>query len=63
MAVLKENPFKEIQKPLKEVPPEMRRKVMADVAAAKLVMDMVSLVTDNYPSVVKSVLENKKREI
>ena len=62
MGVLKENPFKEIQKPLKEVPPEMRKKVMADVAAAKLVMDMVSLFTNNYPSVVASILKNNKRE-
>ncbi len=62
MGVLKENPFKEIQKPLKEVPPEMRKKVMADVAAAKLVMDMVSLFTNNYPSVVAGILKNKKRE-
>lgn len=63
MAVVKENPFKEIEKPLKKVPPEIRGKVMADVAAAMLVMDLVSLFTANYSSTFESILKTRKRDI
>ena len=62
MAITKENPFKEIEKPLKEVPPEMRKKVMADVATAKLIMDMLSLFISNYPSVFDSILKKRKKD-
>jgi len=63
MAITKENPFKEMEKPLKEVPPEMRKKVMADVATAKLIMDMLSLFTNNYSSVLDGILKTRKKGI
>lgn len=63
MAITKENPFKDIERPFKEVPPEMRKKVMADVATAKLIIDMLSLFTNNYSSTVESLLKSKKENI
>ena len=38
-----ENPFKQIDKPLKEVPDELKAKVMNDIAIAKLLMELASL--------------------
>ncbi|MCW5517698.1 hypothetical protein [Muriicola sp. Z0-33] len=54
------NPFKELERSLLEVPPEMKKKVMNDIATAKLIIDMGSLYTYNYPAAVKEVLRKKK---
>ena len=40
MAKKHKNPFKELEASLHEAPPEMKQKVMNDIAAAKLIMDM-----------------------
>ncbi|WP_411029835.1 hypothetical protein [Spongiimicrobium sp. 3-5] len=48
MAEQKQNPFKELELSLLDVPPHMKKRVMNDVATAKLVMDMASLFTSNY---------------
>ena len=63
MSENKINPFKELQRSLKSVPPEMRRKVMNDVAIAKLFMDMTFLFTKNYPSTMTGLFKtnNKKK--
>lgn len=45
------NPFSQLNTNLREVPPEMRKKVMNDVAIAKLILDMAVLVTSNYASI------------
>ncbi|MEX0291247.1 MAG: hypothetical protein AB3N14_19245 [Flavobacteriaceae bacterium] len=58
----KKNPFKELEKSLLEVPPEMKKKVMNDVATAKLLIDMGSLYTYNYPSTIKEMLPKKDKE-
>ncbi|WP_430908887.1 hypothetical protein [Maribacter sp. 2-571] len=52
MAEQKRNVFQDMERSLKDVPEEMRGKVMNDVAMAKLAMEMASLFTCNYKSVV-----------
>lgn len=54
------NPFKELERSLLEVPPEMKKKVMNDIATAKLIIDMGSLYAYNYPAAVKDALRKKK---
>lgn len=51
------NPFKEMEKSLQDVPLHMKKKVMDDIATAKLVMDMASLFTCNYKSLVEDMLK------
>lgn len=55
------NPFQELEKSLKEVPPEMKKKVMNDIAIAKLIMDMAFLVTSNYSSILSGLFKTKQR--
>jgi hypothetical protein len=55
------NPFKALQADLKDVPPDMRKKVMADVAMAKLIMDMATLFTSNYAELISSMLKTNKK--
>ncbi len=47
MAQQHRNPFKQMEASLKEVPPEMKQKVMNDIAAAKLIMDLAALFSFN----------------
>jgi len=61
MSEQKKNPFRELENSLRTVPPEMRQKVMDDIAMAKLLMDLTFLVTDNYPSAVKRLLKTKNK--
>jgi len=61
MAKKFKNPFKELDKKLLEVPPEMRQKVMNDIAIAKLIMDMAILVTSNYSSLISGLFKTNKR--
>jgi hypothetical protein len=49
------NPFKELEASLKEVPPHMKKKVMNDIAAAKLIMDMASLFSTNLGSALRKL--------
>ena len=51
------NPFKKIQGDLKDAPPELRKRVMNDVAMAKLIMEMTALFTDNYSAVIEGMLK------
>ena len=53
MAKKKRNPFKELEASLREVPPGMKKKVMNDIAAAKLLMDMASLFSFNLGSALR----------
>ncbi|MDC6366009.1 MULTISPECIES: hypothetical protein [Flavobacteriaceae] len=53
MAKKKRNPFRELEATLKEVPPGMKKKVMNDIAAAKLIMDMASLFSLNVGSALR----------
>ncbi|WP_346881586.1 hypothetical protein [uncultured Algibacter sp.] len=55
-----DNPFKQINQPLKEVPPELKSKVMSDIAMAKLIMDLAMLFSYNMGNVIEAVLKNRK---
>ena len=54
------NPFEQLNRDLREVPPGMRKKVMNDVAIAKLILDMAVLITSNYASIFSGMLRTKK---
>ena len=56
------NPFRQLNTDLREVPPELRQKVMNDVAIAKLILDMAVLVTSNYSSILTGLFKTNKRE-
>lgn len=55
-----DNPFKHIDKPLKEVPAELKSKVMHDIAMAKLLMELAELFSYNIGYIIESV--SNKRE-
>ena len=55
------NPFKNLQGDLKDVPPELRKKVMDDVAAAKLVMALTNLFTGNFASIIEGMLKTNSK--
>ncbi len=55
-----ENPFKYIDKPLKEVPQELKAKVMNDIAIAKLLMELASLFSYNIGDVIETVIKKRK---
>ncbi len=57
-----DNPFKKIQGELKEVPPELRKKVMTDVARAKLLMDLATLFTGNYSALLEGLLKTNNKK-
>jgi len=61
MADLKNNPFKDLERSLRDVPPHMKKKVMSDVAIAKLILEMASLFTLNYGSVLEGMFRTNKR--
>ncbi|GAB1855993.1 hypothetical protein MHTCC0001_08280 [Flavobacteriaceae bacterium MHTCC 0001] len=56
-----ENPFKEINKPLREVPPELKSKVMTDIAIAKLIMDLAVLFSYNFNHVIETVISKREK--
>lgn len=55
-----DNPFKHINKPLKEVPAELKSKVMHDIAMAKLLMELAELFSYNLGYIIDSVSKNRK---
>ncbi len=57
----KTNPFKELERSLLEVPPHMKQRVMDDIAAAKLLMDIGTLVSYNYPEAIERTLKERKK--
>lgn len=56
-----ENPFKKIGYPPKQVPKKLKRKVMGDVIAFKLFMEVASLFTSNYTEAVESFFKNRQK--
>ena len=56
-----QNPFKNLDGNLKDVPPELRKKVMGDVATAKLIMELSGLFTDSFASVIEGMLQTKSK--
>ena len=57
MAKKKRNPFRELEASLKEVPPGMKKKVMNDIAAAKLILDLASLFSFNVGSALRKLFK------
>lgn len=55
-----DNPFKEMEKSVQQVPPELRKKVMSDIATAKLLMDFTGLFTLNLSEAVASLFKTKE---
>lgn len=55
-----ENPFKHINQPLKEVPQELKSKVMSDIAMAKLIMELAALFSYNIGDVIETVMRSRK---
>lgn len=55
-----ENPFKHINQPLKEVPQELKSKVMSDIATAKLLMDLASLFSVDMAKIVEQTIKKRK---
>ena len=54
-----DNPFNQINKPLKEVPQELKQKVMNDIATAKLLMDLASLFSLNVGSIIERTIKDR----
>jgi hypothetical protein len=57
---MEHNPFKDIDLPLKDVPAELKSKVMKDIAMAKLLMDLASLFSLNVGSVIERTIKERK---
>ncbi len=56
-----ENPFKQLNQPLKEVPKELKAKVMHDIAMAKLIMELAELFSYNLSHVIDTITSNRKK--
>ena len=56
------NPFKELDKLLLEAPKHLKKKVMNDIATAKLIMDLASLFTINYQSVLGGLFKTTRKK-
>ncbi|WP_422104899.1 hypothetical protein [Winogradskyella sp.] len=56
-----ENPFKQINQPMKEVPPELKAKVMHDIAMAKLLMELAELFSYNIGYIIDTVSRNREK--
>nr|WP_321236437.1 hypothetical protein [uncultured Psychroserpens sp.] len=54
-----ENPFRDIDKPLKSVPQELKSKVMNDIAIAKLLMELAELFSYNLGDVIETVMSRR----
>jgi hypothetical protein len=55
-----DNPFKHINQPIKEVPPELKEKVMNDIAMVKFIMDLATLFSYNIGDVIETVIKSRK---
>ena len=55
------NPFKQINKPLKEVPPELKGRVMHDIAMAKLLMEIAELFSYNLSYIIDTVSKDREK--
>ena len=61
MTTMENNPFKHINQPLKDVPTELKSKVMKDIAAAKLLMELASLFSLNVGSVIERTIKERNK--
>lgn len=56
-----DNPFKKLNKPFKEPPKHLKSNVMANVASAKLLMDIATLFTISHKSTINSLFKTKRK--
>ncbi|WP_179345234.1 hypothetical protein [Winogradskyella ursingii] len=56
-----DNPFKQLNAVEREVPKELKAKVMKDIAMAKLVMDIAELFSYNLGYVIDTVIETRDK--
>ena len=56
-----ENPFRQINQSLKEVPAELKSKVMHDIAMAKLFMELAELFSYNIGHIIDSVTNKREK--
>lgn len=57
-----ENPFKDIDKPIQSVPPELKAKVMNDIAIAKLLMELAELFSYNIGDIIETVINKRDQK-
>ena len=58
----RENPFKKLGYPPKEVPKELKGKVMEDIALLKFIMESASLFSVNYSHTLESFFKKRKKQ-
>lgn len=56
-----DNPFKKIDKPLQDVPEELKAKVMKDIATAKLLMEVAQLFSINVGGVIERTIKQRDK--
>jgi len=56
-----DNPFKQLNQPLKEVPQELKAKVMSDIATAKLLMDLATLFSVDVAKIMEQTIKKRKK--
>jgi len=61
MSEEQKNPFKDLDRLLKEAPSHLKKKVMNDIAIAKLIMDLASLFTLNVQSLLEGLFKTKPK--
>ncbi|WP_297798647.1 hypothetical protein [uncultured Eudoraea sp.] len=61
MADNSKNPFKDLGKLIKDAPPNLKSKVMNDVATAKLIMDLASLFTLNVKEALSGMFKTRRK--
>lgn len=55
-----ENPFKKLDHPLKEVPKELKKRVIDEINAFKLFTEITGLFTSNYTKAMESFFKKHK---
>lgn len=55
------NPFKKLDQPFKDVPAELKGKVMKDIATAKLLMELAGLFSLNVGSVIEKTIKKRNK--
>ena len=57
-----DNPFEYINKPMMDVPVELKDRVMKDVAYAKLLMELASLFSLNVGGVIERTIKERNNQ-
>ena len=60
--MIDDNPFKKLDQPLKDVPAELKGKVMKDIATAKLLMELANLFSLNVGSIIEKIIRQRNKQ-